>query len=130
MSGNVLFSYIGIDIFGSKFCSNLRCSSKDNKKCLQMMNMTYKVIIEMFINIIPTICPMGLVSCMQTRPQCNIQREMVKSRKIFVATLMDFGNCNCNVRWSSLDRYLQLVLQTRPDFERKYKNIRFSFTCL
>lgn len=43
VSGNVLFSYIGIDIFGSKFCSNLRCSSQDNVKCLQMMNMTYKV---------------------------------------------------------------------------------------
>lgn len=37
-----LKSYIGIDIFGSKFCSNLRCSSQDNAKCLQMMNMTYK----------------------------------------------------------------------------------------
>ena len=56
MPGNVLFSYIGIDVFGSNFCSNLRCSSKDNGNCLQMMNMTYKVI-EMFINIIPTVCP-------------------------------------------------------------------------
>ena len=44
MSDNVLLSYIGVDIFGSKYCSNLRCSSKDNGKCLQMMNMTYKVI--------------------------------------------------------------------------------------
>ena len=45
MSGNVLFSYIGIDIFGSKFCSNLRCSSQENEKCLEMMNMTYKVMV-------------------------------------------------------------------------------------